>query len=300
MNIEGQLPFDTSPDVSRAPIAREEAEAAINDLFRRAMTTGDSSAWMRGLLRFIRDMRRYSVFNAKLIFLQRPGAVSVGTVRYWAQRHRSIRPGAMPIIILAPNGPIAIVYEMEDTEGPTQDPLFGALESRQVRTVAESDLRAFISGIEAIGCSTRHPEGLFLVAEEGLGTGRPGDVHYRRDRMERFVIRINRNLSATERFLTLIHELAHVMCGHMGPHPRGWWPDRLSFAHLPESMRDDLREFEAEAVAWIIASRCGLTSNAPDYLADKVAPLDAERLDINAVLDAANRIEPLTGLRRQT
>lgn len=300
MMIDGELPFDASPDVAPAPIAREEAEAAINDLFRRAMATGDSRAWMRGLLQFIRDMRRYSIFNAKLIFLQRPGAVSVGTVRYWAQRSRSIRPGAMPIIILAPNGPIAIVYEVEDTEGSKQDSLFETADSRQIRTVVDSDLRTFITGVEAIGRSKRHPEGLFLIVEEGLGTGRHGDVHYRRDRTDRFVIRINRNLNPAERCLALIHELAHVTCGHMGPHPRGWWPDRRPFAHLPESMRDDIREFEAEAVAWIISSRCRLTSNAPDYLAAKVAPLDVERLDINAVLDAANRIEPLTGLRRLT
>jgi hypothetical protein len=42
----------------------------------------------------------------------------MGTPRYWSKRGRSIRPGAMPIIIFVPKGPFTLVYEYEDTEGP--------------------------------------------------------------------------------------------------------------------------------------------------------------------------------------
>src|SRR5437016_2976609 len=91
------------------PITRDEVQDAINDLFHRAMKNGNPKAWMAGLLTFIAGMRRYSIFNAKLIFAQRPGAMAVGTVRYWANRGRSTRPGAMPIVILVPRGPFTLV-----------------------------------------------------------------------------------------------------------------------------------------------------------------------------------------------
>jgi len=58
-------------------------------------------------------------------------------------------------------------------------------------------------------------------------------------------------------------------------------------------MQDDIREFEAEAVAWIVASRAGIETKSTEYLAAKVAPLDNERVDVDAVLQAANHIESL-------
>ncbi|MEP9386496.1 ImmA/IrrE family metallo-endopeptidase [Mesorhizobium sp. KR9-304] len=289
--------FPSMEDRNR-PIQRAEAEEAINSLFRRALTEGDPKAWMRGLLKLIAQMSRYSVFNAKLIFLQRPGAVAVGTEFYWKRKHRTIRPGAMPIVILAPSGPIAILYEYEDTEGSQQLSLLDDEDHRGDKAISEAFYRSFASRVEAVGLTKKHPDGLIRVVDEGLGTARKGDVHHRRDRRDRYVIRINRIASPRERVLTLIHELGHIMCGHLGMHPLGWWPDRKSLGGLPEGMRHDIKEFEAEAVAWIIANRAGIASTAPDYLASKVAPLDNERLNINCVLDAANRIEPLLEKRR--
>jgi hypothetical protein len=84
----------------KAPLTRDEAHEAINDLFRRAMKRGNAKQWMTELLRFVVGMRRYSIFTAKLIYAQRPGALAVGTPLYWSRRGRSVRPGAMPIVIL--------------------------------------------------------------------------------------------------------------------------------------------------------------------------------------------------------
>jgi len=290
---EPELPFSARADA----IGRAEAEDAVGELLRRALGEGDPTAWMARLLTFIRDMKRYSVFNAKLMFLQRPGAVAVGTARYWADRGRTIRPGALPIIILVPNGPICPVYEAEDTEGSKQLDLLTGYDDRKARTISDDDFRGFVGRVDLYGKAGKRKTGLFRVIEEGLGSARHGDVHLRRDESDRFVIRINRNAEPVRKFTTLLHELAHVFCGHMGPHPQASWPDRRRLRLATDKAQGDIKEFEAEAVAWIIASRAGIISDSPDYLASRVAPMDGQMLDINAVLNAANVIEPLSGTR---
>jgi hypothetical protein len=273
------------------PITRDEARNAINDLFRRAMKHGDPGQWMKGLLTFITGIRRYSIFNAKLIYVQRPGAVAVGTPRYWAKRGRSIRPGAIPIIILVPKGPFDLVYEYEDTEGPEPQRPLASFEA--VGSVSSHDWNKLRFAVERDGRTPRVKAGFFRIIEEGLGHGRAGDVHHRRDAEDRFVVRINRNLDPPTKWATLVHELGHVYCGHCGRHDRGWWPNRRELPGVHPTMQEDIREFEAEAVAWIIASRAGIETKSADYLASRVAPLDNERVDLEAILRAANHIESL-------
>jgi hypothetical protein len=283
---------DSLPPPGRSTtITRDEAKDAINDLFHRAMKDGDAKKWMAGLLTFIANMRRYSIFNAKLIFAQRPGAVAVGTPRYWADRGRTIRPGAMPIVILVPRGPFCLVYEYEDTEGLGVSRTNPHIVVRG--QITSSDWGRLATAAERDGKTAEEPAGFFRVMEEGLGYARAGDVHHRRDSQGRFVIRINSNLSSDAKWTTLVHELGHVYCGHAGPHPRAWWPDRQRLPGIHSTMQRDIKEFEAEAVAWIVASRAGIETSSADYLASRVAPLDNERVDIDAILRSANHIEAL-------
>ena len=272
------------------PLTRDEAHEAINDLFRRAMKHGNAKQWMAGLLTFIAGMRRYSIFTAKLIYVQRPGAVAVGTPLYWARRGRSVRPGAMPIVILVPRGPFTLVYEYEDTEG--QEPPSPLASFAAKGNITAVDWDRLKRAVELDG-KRRNAKGMVRIMEAGLGYGRAGDVHHRRDAAGRFVIRINSNHDAPTKWATLVHELGHVYCGHCGRHERGWWPDRRKLPRMHQSMQDDIREFEAEAVAWIVASRAGIETKSTEYLAAKVAPLDNERVDVDAVLQAANHIESL-------
>lgn len=272
-----------------ARLTREQASQAINELFRRAMLHGDPRRWMEGLLTFIVGMRRYSIFNAKLIYIQRPGAVAVGTARYWEKQGRSIRPGSMPIVILVPKGPFTLVYEYEDTEGgepQLPNTPFSA-------HISERDWTHLKVAAERDGRKAGDEHGLVRILEEGLGHAREGDVHFRRDAQGRFIIRINRNLDPSAKWTTLVHELGHVYCGHCGGHPRGWWPDRHRLGELDSTIENDIREFEAEAVAWIVASRAGVEIKSADYLAMRAARLKIESIDVDAVLNSANHVESI-------
>ena len=212
-------------------------------------------------------------------------------VQAWANR----APGGN--VLLVPRGPFTLVYEYEDTEGPTPQPpltLFAA-----TGNVSTADWDRLRRAVER-DAKTRHENGIFRIEEVSLGSGRAGDVHHSRDAANRFIIRINSNHDAATKWATLVHELGHVYCGHCGLHDRGFWSDRRKLPGVHPKMQDDIREFEAEAVAWIVASRAGIETNSAEYLAAKVAPLDNERVDIDAVLHAANHIEslaPTTALR---
>lgn len=53
-----------------------------------------------------------------LAFLQRPSSAAIATEKQWAKKGRHVRPGAIQIVILRPFGPVMLVYELADTEGP--------------------------------------------------------------------------------------------------------------------------------------------------------------------------------------
>lgn len=69
---------------------------------------------------------------------------------------------------------------------------------------------------------------------------------------------MNDRLNASERFVTLAHELGHIFCGHLGEcrlksdtEDESGWRDRRSLG-IHE------REVEAAAIAFLVASRAGL------------------------------------------
>ena len=65
--------------------------------------------------------------------------------------------------------------------------------------------------------------------------------------------------SAEAMYATLVHELGHLYCGHLGtPNPK-WWPDRQGLSH-------ELREFEAESVCYLLCSRLGIDNPSAEYL----------------------------------
>jgi hypothetical protein len=76
----------------------------------------------KALLDFVVRLRNnFAPFNPMLLQLQKPGLRFAASEHDWNNTfNRTIREGARPLIILWPFGPIALVYDIVDTEG---DPL---------------------------------------------------------------------------------------------------------------------------------------------------------------------------------
>src|SRR5271166_3364829 len=87
---------------------------AVDDLFRQAIRAPGHQA-LSEFLDFIARFRRYSLFNAMLILVQRPGALAVASRRRWQDYGRMVAADAVPIVILQPFGPVQFVYDVGDT-----------------------------------------------------------------------------------------------------------------------------------------------------------------------------------------
>jgi hypothetical protein len=78
-----------------------------------------------------------------------------------------------------------------------------------------------------------------------------------------FELLLNSSLSAESRYGTLVHELAHLYCGHLGTPNCRWWPNRQNLSHA-------VREFEAESVSYLVCARLGIDTASEEYLAGYV------------------------------
>lgn len=222
------------------------AERALDELLKRTILYRSSREYSE-LLKFVARFRSYSPFNALLVHIQKPGAVFVAPPDRWLYQYgRGVKPGARPLVILQPMGPVMFVFDLSDTEGKPFPP---QLESPfRVKGGPVGDrLQRLIENSKRDGV-------LVVVSETGSGqAGSIGDADspdwvmaFGESQVAvRYVVEINQDLDDGARYACLVHELGHLYCGHLGTPNPDWWPDRNG---LPEV----IREFEAESVAFLV------------------------------------------------
>ena len=91
--------------------------------------------------------------------------------------------------------------------------------------------------------------------------------------------------------MTIVHELGHIFCGHLGDcgtraEGESGWPDRR-FLGKHE------KEVEAEAVAYLVVSRAGLSTASPLYLKPHIEKLNIDQINLELIVRAAARVERL-------
>lgn len=270
--------------VAKAPhrlLNYEDCKDAIDGLFHDALRTEPDGAFLQ-FLDFAERFSNLSVYNAMLLRVQQPGLTAVATARKWAEMGRHPKPGARPLVILQPFGPVSFVYPMEDTDG---------------RAIEGADA----SSLLAAGPATRTTYDMVkrAAADQGVrvrevavgqalaGFAQAGhqiEAREAREGATRWDIVVNANFDEPSRLATLAHELGHVYCGHLGGHPDGRWANRRGLSHAE-------CELEAEAVAWLVCSRNGVSTRSVQYLADFVRNVDLARISMFAIFDATNRVE---------
>jgi hypothetical protein len=101
----------------------------------------------------------------------------------------------------------------------------------------------------------------------------------------RYHILVNETMSREGRYATILHELAHLYCGHIGSPNVKWWPDRRGKAEC-------IREIEAESVTFLACSRRGIIPPSASYLSDYILGNgELPDISIECILKATGLIE---------
>ncbi len=263
----------------------EDCRTAIDQLFNEALKSKGLSAFDE-FLDFVKRFNHLSVYNAMLVKIQRPGASAVGTRKQWRGKRRHIKPDAVPIVILQLFGPVRFVYEISDTTGPplpgeNSNVLFavGKLSRRLYDNTRSSAIKYGIEVVEADNYGN-------FLAGTAAGIKVCPEAMEGKDQFS-FRVKVNAKHDLPTRFATLAHELGHIYCGHLGADSKGRWFDR-------RTMSSDQMELEAEAVAFLVCQRNGVTSRSKEYLSSLSPRTEIVGISMYAIFEAANRVESRT------
>ena len=103
----------------------------------------------------------------------------------------------------------------------------------------------------------------------------------------RYELLLNTKHSPGAKYVTLVHELAHLYCGHLGTSNDDWWPNR-------RGLSETVREFEAESVAFLVCCRLGIENPSHEYLSGYVKDhAYTPAISLDCVLKSAGLIEQM-------
>jgi IrrE N-terminal-like domain len=302
---------------------RESAEGQyrqVQQLIKQALEVPTPEG-LESFLEFSKNFRRLSIWNARMAYIQRPGARVIASEYEWKNVKRFVHPDAVPIIILWPFSPIRFVYELEDT-GPIidretiKDPfavkgelhpkvlpalITGLKKQKGFRIKIEARRKGYNSAGSAAAQGTLPIRPLNNTLDNRIGEfvydNAASSAQPAIGRIPSYRITVNDRLEPKERFVTIAHELGHIFCGHLGKctshlttDEESGWPDRTSLGKHE-------MEVEAEAVAYLVASRAGVVAASAEYLKVHASRADISMIDIDLVVRAAARIERLAKIR---
>lgn len=301
----GTIPAEhTSVDIDPERIwDRNLAKHTLDELFVHT-TNYRTTTNFKALLTFVSRFRAYSPYNSMLIHIQLPGAHFVAPPHRWLFKYsHTIKAGARPIVILRPMGPVMFVFDVSDTN-PLEDapPL-----PKEVTDPFRTDYKCALGSRGTMLYQNAIRDGIRMSVVQ-RGSQAAGSIQctsdagampfqdgFDKEKNPKFVqipvayeLLVSDKLSAEAKYATVVHELAHLYCGHLGSLDLKRWPDRLKLS-------PSIREFEAESVTHLVCNRAGLDPHSCDYLhgyLDKDGKVPD--ISIECIMKAAGLIESMS------
>lgn len=293
------LDLDFGPPSPATEFARDAAKRTLDELFENAARYKTGESFLE-LMQFTSRFRFYSPFNAMLVHVQMKGARFVASASRWAEKYqRNIKPGARPLVILQPMGPVILVFDVADTEPQPNAPplprdvempfeiLGGRIDNQLTNTIRNAvrdgiEVEEIVAGSQFAGSIQATRSGKELKFQTKIKP-QPEFTWVPR----RYFLSLNKNHSIASRYATLTHELGHLYAGHLGSSKEKWWPDR-------RGLNLNTREFEAESICYLVCSRIGIANPSAEYLSgyfenSKMVP----NISLDCVMKAAGLIEQM-------
>ena len=292
-------PLDLFGNPLTVPMDEEASRRALDELFTLTHQYCSTKGY-DGLLKFIRRFRFYAPYNAMLIHIQMPGAKFVAPPHRWLHEYgQRIKPGARPLVILQPMGPVMFVFDVSDTEPlPDAPPLprevvapfevrSGTVGPKLEQTIENAKRDGIRVSFRDAGSQSA---GLIQVATNKVQLEVLVRLAPKRESVEvplRYEILLNARHSREARYATLVHELAHLYCGHVGTPNEKWWPNR-------SRLNKAVCEFEAESVCYLACGRVGIDNPSDEYLAGYMEQnRQVPEISLEAVMAASGLIEKM-------
>lgn len=224
-----------------------------------------------------------------LVYIQNPAVTFYGTTWYWKTKfNRKIKPDAKPHLILAPNGPVIIAYDIFETTGQKTPEKFmeDGLNMKLFDIKGDFKDSYFISlkeyasqlGIKVIV----KPLNFFNAGAVTTFISGKLEIYLKDDHIH------------SQHFATLCHELAHIFLGHTGHKElliEGDKKRRINLL-LRKDLSKDQMELEAETVNFLICKKLGLEAQSMEYLAGYIKNEDDwKNFSYELVIKVADRLE---------
>jgi hypothetical protein len=266
----------------------EAARKLLDQLLSDSRLYTQSKDYM-ALLDFVVRLRNFAPFNAMLLQVQKPGLSYAASSRDWRERFgRTPKEGARPLLILWPFGPVALVYDVMDTEG---NPLPKDVASFFASGLIDKKrLASFIPMMEKKNIKWYW----FDAGDQKAGAIRVIRRATKDNPVTQYRMYINRNHLPAVQFNTLTHELGHMFLGHLGQDKALNVPQRPQMNHTQW-------ELEAESVAYLVCARNGVNSKSETYLYNHVSRnTTISDIDLYQIMRAAGQAENMLGLTAHT
>lgn len=254
-----------------------EELTALDSLFQTSAKYRISKNFIE-LLDFINRFPKLSPFNAFLIHMQNSGVELVLSQSKWREYNREVKFNARPMVILVPFGPVEFVFDIADTEGD-EIPEYLRSPFYTLGFLDQFTFSTLIRNLSKEGIHYREKE----MHKDAAG-------YAERSKLDEFCITINFNMDLETKFSTIIHELAHILCGHLGLKLGYKWPNR-------NGLSEEIRELEAESISYLVCRRLGLKTSSHTYLSQYLNNRTNESLpniSFDLILTVSNQIEQMT------
>jgi len=291
-----QMSLFPTKDISEEKSSLSEGDgSALDEVFTATHRFRSCREYLQMLL-FISRFPNYSAFNGFLLYLQNPDLTYVATAGTWRRRYkRDLKPGARPLLILAPMSPVRFVFDLNDTEGAPLPPM---LQRHDAATgnFTEDTFENTVHNCALHGIMVRQVE--TSSHTKGSVVRLSDDVRQKYPELDldtgmKYLILLYREHRLEDKYTATVHELGQIFCGHRGIDRNAWWPDR-------RKTDTAVVKLEAASIAFLVCRRIGLFSNADKHLIhyqgqDQMLPL----MGLNAILQATHYIEEMGRSRWQ-
>lgn len=260
----------------------------IDELLHRSWKHKDSKEFFK-FFNFIASFHHYSRFNTMLVYLQNEAVTFFGGSTFWKKRFsRTIKEDARPYVILAPMGPVMMVYDVLDTEGEDspQDFLKKGLGRKPFEVIGKINPEVFRNAIEI---SNKYGIKIIFKEQSYFKGGHVTTIF-----SGKLEIVLNSNSTIEERLSVLIHELAHLFLGHTGHKELSINNSDKNIKLLQRKLTRTAEELEAETVSFLLCNKLGLETRSAEYIAAYIkSEDDLIKFSYESVIKMADKIEDL-------